>query len=331
MITHEQKQSTSGVRTYLPIEDYGIIGDLHTVALVGNNGSIDWYCAPAFDAPSVFGALLDAEKGGYFQIEPQQTSGVSRKQLYLPDTNILVTRFLTETGVGEVTDFMPIQHATHKVDRHGIIRAVHVVHGSLSFAMTCRPAFNYARDTHSVHLSERGALFRSASLNLGLFSTVPLKEDGRGGVHATFTLADDEWAYFVLESAQEHEITPQFSQYQQVLSATKDYWRDWLKQCRYQGRWREMVRRSALVLKLLTYAPTGAVVAAPTTSLPEGIGGERNWDYRFTWLRDAGLTLQSLSLLGFEDEAGAFTDWLLARFLQFKPDQPPQPRMHASC
>jgi len=325
MITHEQKQSTSGVRTYLPIEDYGIIGDLHTVALVGNTGSIDWYCAPAFDAPSVFGALLDAEKGGYFQIEPQQTSGVSRKQLYLPDTNILVTRFLTETGVGEVTDFMPIQHATHQVDRHGIIRAVHVVHGSLSFAMTCRPAFNYARDTHSVHLSERGALFRSTSLTLGLFSTVPLKEDGRGGVHATFTLADDAWAYFVLESAQEHKITPQFSQYQQVLSATKDYWRDWLKQCRYQGRWREMVRRSALVLKLLTYAPTGAVVAAPTTSLPEGIGGERNWDYRFTWLRDAGLTLQSLSLLGFEDEANAFTDWLLARFLQFKPDQPPQP------
>ena len=325
MVTYKQKQSISGVRTYLPIEDYGIIGDLHTVALVGENGSIDWYCVPAFDAPSVFGALLDAEKGGYFQIEPQQTSGVSRKQLYLPDTNILVTRFLTESGVGEVTDFMPIQHATHQVDRHGIIRAVHVVHGSLSFAMTCRPAFNYARDTHSVHLSERGALFRSASLTLGLFSTVPLQEDGRGGVRATFTLADDQWAYFVLESAQEHEITPQFSQYQQVLSETKDYWRNWLKQCRYQGRWREMVRRSALALKLLTYAPTGAVVAAPTTSLPEGIGGERNWDYRFTWLRDAGLTLQSLSLLGFENKANAFTDWLLARFLQFAPDQPLQP------
>src|SRR5260370_7422002 len=158
--TAEQKQSIPGVRTYLEIEDYGMIGDLDTVGLVGKNGSIDWYCVPAFDAPSVFGALLDAEKGGYFQIEPQDTSGESRKQLYLPDTNILVTRFLTETGVGEVTDFMPIQHATHNVARHGIIRAVHIGHGSLSFAMTCRPAFNYARDTHSVHLSERGALFR---------------------------------------------------------------------------------------------------------------------------------------------------------------------------
>ena len=109
-----------------------------------------------------------------------------------------------------------------------------------------------------------------------------MASDGRGGVRATFTLADDEWAYFLLVSAASHEITPQFSQYQKVLSATKDYWRDWLKQCRYQGRWREMVRRSALALNLLTYAPTGAVVAAPTTSLPEGIGGERNWDYRFT-------------------------------------------------
>jgi GH15 family glucan-1,4-alpha-glucosidase len=129
MVTTEQKQRISGVRTYLPIEDYGIIGDLHTVALVGKNGSIDWYCIPAFDAPSVFGALLDAEKGGYFQIEPVQTSGVSRKQFYLPETNILVTRFLTEAGVGEVTDFMPIQQATSPTDQHGIVRAVHVVNG----------------------------------------------------------------------------------------------------------------------------------------------------------------------------------------------------------
>jgi len=325
MVTQEQKQSISGVRTYLPIEDYGIIGDLHTVALVGKNGSIDWYCVPAFDAPSVFGALLDAEKGGYFQIEPRDTSGESRKQLYLPDTNILVTRFLTETGVGEVTDFMPIQQATHKVDRHGIIRAVHVVNGSLTFEMTCRPAFNYARDAHTVHLTENEAMFRSASLNLGLFTTVSLQEDGRGGVHATFTLADDEWAYFLLESAGEEQITAQVSRYQEVLSDTKDYWRNWIEQCRYQGRWRETVRRSALVLKLLTYAPTGAVVAAPTTSLPEGIGGERNWDYRFTWLRDAGLTLQSLSILGFEDEANAFTDWLQAVFLKLDPDKPAQP------
>src|SRR5512135_3688630 len=171
-------------------------------------------------------------------------------------------------------------------------------------------------------------IFLSDSLNLGLFSTVPLQEDDQGGVHAAFTLGEDEWAYFILTSAEEPEQTTQqwvTEGYQKMLSDTKDYWRTWLKQCRYQGRWREMVYRSALVLKLLTYAPTGAVVAAPTASLPEGIGGERNWDYRFTWLRDAGLTLQSLSMLGFEQEADAFIDWVLARFLQLKPDQPIQP------
>ncbi len=326
--TAEQKQASPSVSTYLPIEDYGIIGDLHTVALVGKNGSIDWYCVPAFDAPSVFGALLDAQKGGSFQIEPRGAPAQSRKQHYLPDTNILVTRFLTETGVGEVTDFMPIQQATHRIDRHGIVRAVHVVHGSLTFDMSCRPAFNYARDPHTVHRLEQGLLFQSASLNLGLFSTVPLQEDGQGGVQASFTLGNDEWAYFVLASAQEPEMTMLdwvSERYQQLLSATKSYWRGWLKQCRYQGRWREMVRRSALTLKLLTYAPTGAVVAAPTTSLPEGMGGERNWDYRFTWLRDAALTLQSLTWLGFDEEANAFTNWVLARLLQLQPDHPIQP------
>jgi len=163
---------------------------------------------------------------------------------------------------------------------------------------------------------------------LGLFSTVPLQADGQGGVRASFTLGEDEWAYFVLRSAEAPEVTsPEqaAAKYQKVLSDTKDYWRNWINQCRYQGRWREMVRRSALALKLLTYAPTGAVVAAPTTSLPEGIGGERNWDYRFTWLRDAGLTLQSLSILGFDNEANAFTDWLLGVFLKFEPDKPVQP------
>jgi GH15 family glucan-1,4-alpha-glucosidase len=279
MVTQEQKQSISGVRTYLPIEDYGIIGDLHTVALVGKNGSIDWYCVPAFDAPSVFGALLDAEKGGYFQIEPRDTSGESRKQLYLPDTNILVTRFLTETGVGEVTDFMPIQQATSPTDRHGILRAVHVVTGSLSFEMTCRPAFNYARDSHTVEPVEHGVVFRSPNLMLGLFSTVPLQADGQGGARASFTLGEDEWAYFSLRSAEAPAVTtPEQAavEFQKVLADTKDYWRNWLKQCRYQGRWREVVYRSALALKLLTYAPTGAGVGAGPTTPPPGNGGGRH-------------------------------------------------------
>ncbi len=300
-------QSLPQAGTYLPIEDHGIIGDLHTVALVGKNGTIDWCCIPAFDAPSIFGALLDA----------------AQKQYYLPETNILITRFFTLDGVGEITDFMPIQPAKEHTRHHRIIRAVRVVRGSLTFELTCRPAFNYARDTHTVHLSQHGAVFRSTDVSLGLFSSVPLEEDSHDGVHATFTLQQDQWAYFLLESTGDQESEPPHlspAQYQKILQETKHYWRTWLAQCRYQGRWREMVKRSALALKLLTYAPTGAIVAAPTTSLPESMGGERNWDYRYTWLRDSALTIHSLLTLGFHEEAEAFVGWLRARASELKED-----------
>ena len=309
--------------TYLPIEDHGIIGDLHTVALVGKNGTIDWCCLPAFDAPSVFGALLDADKGGFFSIAPRATLEMRHKQYYLPETNILITRFFTLEGVGEVTDFMPIQPAKEHSKHHRIVRAVRVVRGSMTFELLCRPAFNYARDTHTLELSERGAVFGHPELSLGLFSSVPLEEDGHGGVTSTFTLQQDHWAYFLLESTGEQVSEPphlSHAQYQKLLQDTKDYWRTWLAQCRYQGRWREMVQRSALALKLLTYAPTGAIVAAPTTSLPESMGGERNWDYRYTWLRDSSLTIHSLLTLGFHEEAEAFVAWLLARASELKED-----------
>jgi GH15 family glucan-1,4-alpha-glucosidase len=316
-----QTQTQAG--TYLPIEDHGIIGDLHTVALVGKNGTIDWCCIPAFDAPSVFGSLLDAEKGGLFSIAPHATPEMRLNQYYLPETNILITRFFTLEGVGEITDFMPIQPAKEHTKHHRIVRAVRVVQGQLTFEMICRPAFNYARDTHTVQLSESGAVFQHPELNLGLFASTPLEEDGHGGVTSTFTLAQDHWAYFLLESTGEQESEPPHlsrAQYQKLLLDTKDYWRTWLSQCRYLGRWREMVQRSALALKLLAYAPTGAIVAAPTTSLPESMGGERNWDYRYTWLRDSALTIHSLLLLGFREEAEAFVDWLKARAAELKED-----------
>ena len=317
------KQDTSRTKTYLPIEDHGIIGDLHTVALVGKNGTIDWCCLPAFDAPSVFGSLLDAEKGGFFSMAPHATLEMRLNQYYLPETNILITRFFTLEGVGEITDFMPIQPAKEHTRHHRIIRAVRVVRGSMTFELLCRPAFNYARDTHTLELSERGAVFGHPELSLGLFSSVPLEEDSHGGVSSTFTLQQDHWAYFLLESTGEQVSGPphlSHAQYQKILQDTKDYWRTWLAQCRYQGRWREMVQRSALTLKLLTYAPTGAIVAAPTTSLPESMGGERNWDYRYTWLRDSSLTIHSLLTLGFRDEAEAFVAWLLARASELKED-----------
>ncbi len=317
-------------RTYQPIEDYGIIGDLHTVALVGKNGSIDWCCIPSFDSPSVFGALLDVNKGGFFRIAPsfEHTASMGRKQLYLPETNILITRFLTVDGVGELIDFMPIKQTGSAAHQHHIIRAIHIVRGSLPLEMVCRPAFNYARDKHTISLSPGGALFHSETLCLGLASTVPLAEDDLGGVHAHFTLHTGQWAYFILESARHNDITPQgfaHHQYQVAFQETMSYWQQWTSQCKYQGRWREMVQRSALVLKLLTYAPTGAIVAAATTSLPETIGGPRNWDYRYTWLRDASFTIYSLLILGFTQEAEAFMGWLNARCHEIKENGPLQP------
>jgi GH15 family glucan-1,4-alpha-glucosidase len=308
------QQTSPSSNAYLPIEDYGLIGDLHTIALVGKNGSIDWCCLPRFDAPSVFGALLDAGKGGCFRIAPTDSSNTRYKQLYLPETNILLTRFLSHDGVGELIDFMPVKQAN--TAHHHIIRSVQVVHGSLSFTLVCHPAFNYARDSHQVTLLPEGAAFKSQGFHLGLASPYPLQTDGQGGVQATFTLHRGQTAHFVLESSDESEHAPKpltEQAYQRLFRETLEYWRTWLAQCEYQGRWQEIVQRSALALKLLTYLPTGAIVAAPTTSLPETMGGTRNWDYRYTWIRDSSFTLYSLLILGFTREAEAFMGWIDAR------------------
>ncbi|GHO45545.1 glycoside hydrolase family 15 protein [Ktedonospora formicarum] len=310
---------------YLPIEDYAVIGDLHTVALIGKNGSIDWCCLPRFDAPSVFGAMLDAQKGGYFKIAPQETPGMGHKQIYLPETNILVTRFLTVDGVAEITDFMPIKRGRRSHRQHHIVRSVSVVRGSLSFEMACRPAFNYGRDEHTLTFSDDkdGVIFRSPNLCLALIASIPMQSDDDGGVRAHFTLHQGQSARFVLAGADSDDIEPpdlSEAHYRSDFQETMTYWQNWLSQCQYQGRWREMVQRSALVLKLLTYAPTGAIVAAPTTSLPETLGGTRNWDYRYTWLRDAAFSLYSLLTLGFTQEAEAFMGWLDARCHELKGD-----------
>jgi GH15 family glucan-1,4-alpha-glucosidase len=322
------RESYRSPSSYQPIEDYAVIGDLHTVALVGKNGSIDWCCLPRFDSPSVFGAILDANKGGYFRIAPPPTEGMQNRQLYIPETNILITRFLTVDGVGEIIDFMPVKFSRNLEHQHHIVRAVSVVRGSLSFRMECRPGFNYARDPHRVALSEKGAIFYSEKLCLGLASAVPMEEDGEGGVRASFTLHSGQSVHFLLESARDSDLAPEpltHRAYDRALSDTLHYWRKWVSQCQYQGRWRETMKRSALVLKLLTYAPTGAIVAAATTSLPETIRGARNWDYRFTWLRDASFSLYSLLTLGFTEEAQAFMGWLDARCHELGQDGTLQP------
>jgi GH15 family glucan-1,4-alpha-glucosidase len=299
---------------YLPIAEHGLIGDLHTVALVGTDGTIDWYCCPRFDPPSVFAAILDADQGGLFRISPD-CDGWSAKQLYLPDTNILITRFLTPDGVGEVQDFMP-PRTGEPARRHGIVRRVVAVRGHMRFVVDVAPRFDYARVRHDVTLTEHGALFRAPGLTLSLSTPCCLEVVDGADVRAHFAVRAGETATFVLDSVETGE-TPEPNSDADIsaeFAATVAYWRDWLSGCRYAGRWREMVHRSALTLKLLTYAPTGAIVAAPTTSLPEEVGGIRNWDYRYTWMRDAAFTLYALLRLGFTEEAGAFMGWLQGRF-----------------
>jgi GH15 family glucan-1,4-alpha-glucosidase len=314
MLEAETRPAPPATKTnYLPIEDYGMIGDLYTVALIGKNGSIDWCCLPDFDSPSVFGALLDSKKGGHFRLAPAGQKSLNTKQMYFPESNILITRFITNGGVGEITDFMPIKHTGPEDKEHHLIRAIHMVRGSLNFQMDCRPAFNYARDTHTLKITGLGALFHGPALTLALSSSVALNDDGKGGVHAAFTLSEDQSVYFFLDSSPDTSLLPHpvsRAMFETEFAKSRRYWRRWLSQSKYQGRWREHVQRSALALKLLTYAPTGAIIAAPTTSLPEGIGGVRNWDYRFTWFRDAAFTLDSLLALGFTEEAEAFIGWL---------------------
>jgi pentatricopeptide repeat protein len=308
--------------TYQPIENYGIIGDLRSVALVGMDGSIDWLCLPHFDSPSVFAAILDDEKGGRFKIAPV-LNGVTCKQLYWPDTNVLVTRFFTPEGVAEIRDYMPISVSENGHERHHqVIRRVEIVRGEMNFRMECSPAFDYARVEHETEMTEGGACFRSARLSLGLATDVPLKLDGKGVV-AEFTLREEQTAVFVLrqiEAGAGCGISLSEKEEEELFERTVGYWRRWLSKSTYTGRWREMVHRSALTLKLLTFEPTGAIVAAPTTSLPEGIGGERNWDYRYTWIRDAAFTLYGLLRIGFTEEAEQFMDWLEGRCYRPKPD-----------
>jgi GH15 family glucan-1,4-alpha-glucosidase len=306
---------------YLPIAEHGLVGDLLTVALVGTNGTIDWYCCPAFDSPSVFGAILDADDGGYYALRPEGEEWTA-KQLYFPDTNVLITRFLTPHGVGEVQDFMPIEAPERAVHRHRLMRRVVVVRGAMRFIVEVQPRFDYGRAEHEVEMHPHGVLFRSDKLSIALEGAIARamgpdrRLERRGpGVWATFDLAAGQSQTFVLESVPPDHICRPYPEHETaaVFDATVNYWRRWVAQSAYRGRWREMVQRSALTLKLLTYAPTGAIVAAPTTSLPEQIGGERNYDYRYTWIRDAAFSLYGLLRLGFTEEASAFMGWLTDR------------------
>jgi GH15 family glucan-1,4-alpha-glucosidase len=288
------------------------------MALVAADGTIDWCCLPRFDSPSVFGALLDDSKGGFCKLAP--IIETRTRQIYLPDSNVLLTRFLSPEGVGEVIDFMPVSRASGgPAEKHArqIIRIARAVRGELPFRFDCRPAFNYARTPHKAAAHGHAILFSADHEKLLVGGGGDFRMEDNGAV-SEFRLSGNASAAFVLryengdtDGAAERRRRPD-----ELLQETLRFWRNWLSRSRYQGRWREMVSRSALVLKLLTYQPTGAIVAAPTTSLPEEIGGVRNWDYRYTWIRDAAFSVYALMRLGFDEEVEAFAGFVQARAKQ---------------
>lgn len=298
---------------YLPIERHGIIGNMRTAALVGTNGTIDWYCYPSFDAPSIFGSLLDDEKGGSFAIAPASGAHTG-KQFYWPDTNVLVTRFLSPDGVGQITDFMTV--GLREDEAPGwLVRRVTVSRGAMRFRLSCRPAFDYGRAAHRTERTATGVRFLGNDVAFELSSDPPLDERD-GAAVAEFRLEEGQGISFVLRPLDGNGASrPALShrEAEMLFRGTVEFWRRWLSTCTYRGRWREAVHRSALVLKLLTYEPTGAMVAAATCSLPEDLGGVRNWDYRYMWIRDASFTVYALMRIGFTEEAGHFMEWLSKR------------------
>ena len=276
------------------------------------NGSIDWYCYPHFDSPSIFGAILDDKNGGCFRISAD-SDGVRHKQFYWPSTNVLVTRFLLADGIAELEDFMPVGLPSDSPEYRHIYRRIRCVRGSVRIFLACRPAFDYGRQTHDTLIEANGATFKTGSLTLALSTAVPLRNDGHGGVSAEFVLSEGKSQVFILrDDCNEGGLpcSPSEKEAEELLRGTVKFWQDWLSACSYHGRWRDQVHRSALALKLLTFEPTGAIIAAPTTSLPEVIGGARNWDYRYTWIRDAAFTVYAFLRIGFRDEAAAFMGWI---------------------
>jgi alpha,alpha-trehalase len=330
-------------RTYQPINVYGVIGDCHSVVLISPDGSVDWACLPDFDSPAVFCRLLDTERGGYFQIAPTD-KGIPGSQHYLRGSNVLQTKFASITGEIVLTDFMPVETLSALTYRdmnknswtredgscHCLVRIVDCTCGEMPVTMTLKVSPNYAASPTEVFLASdnKGAVVSGGGQHLGLaimgaycvgsFSTIVCDgEEDNPSVVVQVTLHEGERLLFAIGMGHNAEVTRRLVEYglhqrnfNEELAHTLHCWRTWLKNCNYNGPYIEDVERSALTLKMMTYAPTGAIVAAPTTSLPEGLGGVRNWDYRYTWLRDAAFTIYALNVLGFMEEAHAFMRWL---------------------
>lgn len=331
-------------RAYQPINSYGVIGDCHSTVLVAPDGSVDWGCLPDFDSPAIFCRLLDAEHGGYFQIAPTDNM-IPGFQRYLGGSNVLQTRFASTSGEVVLTDFMPVEtldawpykgmnnNTWTREDGscHCLVRIVECTHGELPVTMAMRVSPNYAASPCEVSLvpDNIGALVSDGQQHVGLaiigahhlssfcMGIEQEMDEWHPSVVTQFTLREGERLIFAVGVGRSAQAARQLVEqelhqrnFEAELANTLYSWRKWLASSTYQGPYKDWVDRSALVLKMMTYAPTGAIIAAPTTSLPEDLGGERNWDYRFTWLRDATFTLYALNVLGFTEEARAFTHWL---------------------
>jgi GH15 family glucan-1,4-alpha-glucosidase len=290
------------------IGDHGIIGNLDTAALVARDGAIDFLCWPHLDSPTIFAALLDPDKGGAFEILPR-LEDARVDQLYLPNTNVLMTRWLSDQGSAEVVDLMPHPDARGSV-QCCLIRRVRATRGKVIFRIRCRPRFDYAREVPDATATDDGVLFRGKALELRLSSCVAMRS-GAGEANAEFELEAGQEAWFILTDAQAAPIDA--TAIEKSVSRTIAAWRGWADACRYTGRWREHVIRSALTLKLLTSRKHGSIAAAATFGLPEATGAGRNWDYRATWIRDASFTVYAFMRLGHTDEAEQFRRWLGGR------------------
>ena len=287
------------------IEDYALIGDLHTAALVGRNGSIDWMCLPRFDSPACFAALLDSPEAGRWLLAPKGAQGNCTRRRYREDTLILESEWEVDGGAVRVTDFMPVRD-----DAVDLVRIVEGLAGEVTMEMELVLRFDYGTVVPWVRRSKHGISAVAGPDSAYLTTPVPLQgRDKR--TFSEFTVRAGERIPFVLRWAPSHEREPRQIDARRAFETTQSFWIDWVARSEMQGKYKEPIERSLITLKALTYAPTGGIVAAATTSLPEQIGGPRNWDYRYCWLRDATLTLQSLLAAGYTEEAAAWREWLL--------------------
>jgi GH15 family glucan-1,4-alpha-glucosidase len=300
-----------------PIADYAVIGDCRSAALISRSGSVDWLCLPRFDSPSVFAAILDPDRGGRFAIDLEEPSTIDRR--YIGDTNVLETTFTTRSGVVRVTDLMPVDSEIAKArelwPEHELLRKIECLRGEIAVRVIFDPRFDYGRVSPRI-IRRPGGVFhcedgaRMLALATDMTSLTAVTPCGIGG---TERLAAGERRYLSMTYAHGMPMVfaPIGADADRRIERSIAWWTEWFSTCGYDGPYRDAVGRSALVLKLLSFSPSGAIVAAPTTSLPEHIGGIRNWDYRYCWLRDASLTLRALRDLGFDVEAESFLSWLL--------------------